>query len=241
MDDLVQSFYRKPDAPRAVRAFEGWLRAGESSLAILHAFAWMAATSAEVRVAFENVRATRPQMADAVLRGFTDPKFPRVADGPPRIEDLDFLWVEFFITGSLAPVERILGVLDEPDLVRAKLSEWLKRVGSGFFGKRTLGQFLPVLARCAIPVRLESRDIDGPLDLDLSVALTAKAGNLKFSELPVPLSQTELLRMVAKSAALWSLRANAAGHPTIAEFCRIEAKKPGGAGRLLLGAPASDS
>ena len=207
LDDLVQSFYRKPDVARAVRAFEGWLRSGESNLGDLHAFTWMAQVAGDVRAAFESVRSTRPRMVDAVLRGFSDPTFPRVAEGPPRIEDLDLLWVEFFITGSLAPVLRIIGVLDEPDVVRAKLSEWLKETGRGFFGKRTLARFLPVLARCAIPIRLQSLDIGGPLDVDLSVALTAKAGQLKFAELPVELSQAELLRIVAKSAAIWSLRA----------------------------------
>ena len=136
--------------------------------------------------------------------------------------------------GNLAPVLRIVGVLDEPDLVRAKLAQWLREMGTGFFGKRTLGRFAPVFARCMIPVRLEARAIDGPLDVDLSVALAARAGKLKFAELPVPLSGAELLRIAAKSAAVWSLRANAAVHVRVAELCEIEATKQGGAARAHL-------
>jgi hypothetical protein len=37
LDEIVQSFYRTPDAFRAVRAFEAWLRSGPPSVVALHA------------------------------------------------------------------------------------------------------------------------------------------------------------------------------------------------------------
>jgi hypothetical protein len=77
-------------------------------------------------------------------------------------------------------------------------------------------------------------DIDGPLDVDLSVALATRAGQIKFVELPVPLSDAEAIRIAAKSAAVWSLRANAAEHPPVAQLCERESTKEGGAARLLL-------
>jgi hypothetical protein len=157
-----------------------------------------------------------------------------VGEGPPTPEELDLLWVTFFVTGDLAPVLRLVGVLDEPDLVRAKLSDWLRETGDGFFGKRKLARFVPVFARCAIPVRVDALEIGGPLDLDVSVALAARAGQLKFTELPVPISRAEALRIAAKSAAVWSLRVNAAAHAPVARVCALEATKPGGAARLLL-------
>lgn len=69
--------------------------------------------------------------------------------------------------------------------------------------------------------------------MDLSIALAAKAGKLKFVELPVPISETEALRIATKSAAVWSLRANSI-HEPIAQLCEVEAKKQGGASRVLL-------
>ncbi len=69
---------------------------------------------------------------------------------------MDLLWVEFFITGNLAPVPRVVGVLDEPDVVRAQLTAWLRETGTGFFGRRKVEKFVPVFARCAILVQLEA-------------------------------------------------------------------------------------
>jgi hypothetical protein len=234
LNEIVQWFYRTPDAPRAVRAFEAWLRSGPPSVVDVHAFTRMAMISSEVRAGIEGLHSTQPRLIEAVLRGFADPDFPRVGDGPPAPDEMDLLWVEFFITGNLAPVVRIVGVLDEPDVVRAKLSQWLREASGGFFGKRKVAHFVPVFARCMIPVQLESMDIGGPLDVDLSVALAAKTGKFKFTELPVPLSEAEVIRIAAKSADVWSLKANAARHPPVARLCELEAAKQGGAARLLL-------
>ncbi len=204
------------------------------SLAALHAFARMAMISPEVRAAFASLQSRHPRIVQAVLTGFDDPQFPRVGSGPPSPEEMDLLWVEFFITGDLAPVRRIVAVLDEPDRVRERLTAWLRQTGTGFWGKRKFKAYLPVFARCSFPIRFEESCIDGPLDLDLSVALTAKAGQLKFAELPIKLSTDELTRVAAKSAAVWSLRAVAAKHPLVANLLVEESTRPGGAARTHL-------
>lgn len=233
-DAVLQSFYRQPDVPRALRAFEGWLRAAELNVIVLHGFTRMAMVSAEVRSGIEVRRELHPRVVDAVLRGFADPAFPRVGARPQTGDELDMLWVEFFVTGNLAPVLRIVGVLDEPDAVRAKVTQWLQQTGSGFLGKWRVSRYEDVLARAKIPARFDTLTVDGPGDLDVGVALAAKAANLKFAELPVSLTQEELLLLAAKSAAVWSLQANANTHAPIAELCRAEAGKPGGAARRLL-------
>jgi hypothetical protein len=114
-NEIVKSFYREPDAPGAVRAFEAWLRSGQPSVVALHAFTRMAMISIEVRAGVEWLRTVRPRRVEAVLRGFGDPTFPRVrvGDGPPAPEAMDLLWVEFFTTGDLAPVLRIIRILDD--------------------------------------------------------------------------------------------------------------------------------
>jgi hypothetical protein len=233
-DQVLQSFYRAPDAVAAVQLFEAWLSSTNPSVIDLHTFTRMAARSEQVRAGIEALRSTKPAVVDAVLKGFDDPAFPRVGNGPPTPEEMDLLWVEFFVTGSTKPVLRLVRILDEPDLARARLTQWLKETGTGFFGKRKLARFLPVFARCMIPVVVEARAIDGPLDVDLSIALAARAGRLKFAELPIPLSQSELVRIAAKSAAVWSLNANAVTHQPVKEVCAVEATRPGGAARVLL-------
>lgn len=233
-DAVMQSFFRVDDPPRAIRAFGAFLSAPQPSLTALHAFARMAMRSPEVGAGFASMQSRHPRIVDAVLTGFDDPQLPRVGTGPPSPEEMDLLWVEFFITGDLAPVRRIAAVLDEPDIVRERLTRWLRETGTGFWGKRKFNGYLPVFARCSFPIRFDESNIDGPLDLDLSVALTAKAGQLKFGELPIELSANDVMRIAAKSAAVWSLRSVGAAHPLVATLCAEESTRPGGAARVLL-------
>ena len=104
---------------------------------------------------------------------------------------------------------------------------------------QSFNRYLPLFARCSFPIRFEESSIDGPLDLDLGIALSAKAGQLKFAELPIELSPSELVRIAAKSAAVWSLRALAATHPLVAQLCVEASTTAGGAGRLHLAQGAS--
>lgn len=234
LDQAIQNFYRAPEPGPLLAAVDGFLAAPTPSLIVVAALARMAMVSPEVRRGLEARRSVQPRFIDAVLRGFDDPQFPRVGDGPPSPEELDLLWVEFFVTGASAPLLRVVGVLDEPDLVRAKLEAWLRELGTGFFARRTFERFAPVFERCAFPVRFADSRVDGPVDLDLSVALTARAGKLKFAELPFPLTAPELVRIAAKSAAVWSLRDLSTRHERVAAVCREAARAPGGAARRLL-------
>ena len=86
-----------------------------------------------------------------------------------------------------------------------------------------------LLIRCLFPIDYDQRSIDGPLDLDLHVALLARDGKLKFAELPVLLSTKELLQLGMKSAALWSLLSMAQQHESVALLCVQESPKPGSA------------
>ncbi|MFL5341441.1 MAG: hypothetical protein ACJ8F7_14950 [Gemmataceae bacterium] len=61
-----------------------------------------------------------------------DPKHKHIRDRPAKTpDDLDLLWVNFFITGEYAPISRILDVFDQPD---AKENEVMKRVARWSFG-----------------------------------------------------------------------------------------------------------
>lgn len=220
-DEVVQSFYRSPDVASALVAFDAVLTEKEPRLADLYAFAQMARVNEDFRAGLTSRSGV---IVEAVLRGV-----PPIPDGPPGPEELDLLWTEFFVTGDLAPVRRVLGVLDEPDLVRARLTAWLKVTDEETFRK-----YVPLFQRVAFPIVFEESRIEPFVDLDLSVALAARSGQLKFDELPFELAPSEVIRIAAKSAAVWSLRAIASQHKIIAKFCADEAMKPGGASRVLL-------
>ena len=69
---------------------------------------------------------------EALNANLGDPKRTHVRDHAARTpEDLDFLWVNFMVTGEYAPISRILDVFDLPD---AKENEVLKRVARWSFG-----------------------------------------------------------------------------------------------------------
>jgi hypothetical protein len=176
-DAVVQSFHHAPDRRGAVELFDEWLSSPNPTVGELHAFCRMAMVDEALRSGFAALREKKPAVVDLVLEGFADPQFPRVGGGPLSGEALDLLWIEFFVTGSLTPVLRIVEVLDEPDIVRAKLAAWLTKTRSGFLGRMRVERLAPLFARCAFPVDLESATIAGPVDLDLSVAFAARAAN----------------------------------------------------------------
>ncbi|MGV3624855.1 MAG: hypothetical protein ACO1OB_28805 [Archangium sp.] len=225
-DEVLQSFYREPDVASALEAFDEVSREPESQLYTLYAFTLMAKVNTDFRA---GLTSRHGQLVDAVLRGV-----PPLEDAPPGPEALDLLWTEFFVTGSLDPVRRIVAVLDEPDLVRERLTSWLQHIGIGPEGGTEFMKYLPLFQRLAFPIVFSESRVDGPVDLDLTVAITARNGQLQFTELPIELTKPELIRIAAKGAAVWSLRGIGARHEVIAKVCAEESKKPGGAARLLL-------
>jgi hypothetical protein len=154
-------------------------------------------------------------------------------DGP---EVLDRFWGEFSDTGNEAAVLRIVSVLDWDDLVRSRLQSWLATIRPETWATPPYEDYQQLLIRCCFPINYDHRSIDGPVDLDLHVALLARSHKLKFADLPVPLSREEVVRLATKSAALWSLLSMAKQHNAVARLCERESKKPGGAARLHLGA-----
>lgn len=142
-------------------------------------------------------------------------------------EVMDQLWSYFTASGNTRAVYRIISVLDWDDIVRERLQTWLATASN-------YRDYSEMFIRCTFPINYEQRLVDGPLDLDLHVALLARNGDLKFNELPFPLSSTELLRLALKSAAVWSLRSFAKQNEVVARICNQESKKAGGAARQLL-------
>lgn len=154
-------------------------------------------------------------------------------------EMLDRLWSHFSSTGDLTAVYRIVSVLDWPDLVRQRLNKWLTDTPDEMWTDDRYHDCQQLFIQCVFPINCANRTIDGPLDLDLHVALMAQSGNLQFKELPIDLSPSELVRAAMKSAALWSLRSFSQHNHIVARLCDEEATKPGGAARALLATTGS--
>jgi len=69
---------------------------------------------------------------EALKSHIEDPKRAHIRDVPAKNpEDLDFLWVNFFVTGEYAPISRILDVFDQP---ATKENETIRRVARWSFG-----------------------------------------------------------------------------------------------------------
>jgi len=152
-------------------------------------------------------------------------------DGP---DFLDALWKAYEDTKDLEYVKRVLTVLDWNDGVRSRIESWLSQLPDNFAAELEYELIQQRFIQWTMPVDLSKKTIDGPVDLDLHVALLARQGQLKFDELPVTLDEQDLIRLAMKSAAFWSLTSFASRDPAVADFCEVEATRPGGAARQLL-------
>ncbi len=144
-------------------------------------------------------------------------------------EKMDQLWCAYEETGNPEYVRRVISILDWDDKVRDLMEAWLQIVTPEEFER-----FLPKFVAWVFPMQPEYRTIDGPLDLDLQVALLAQDGKLKFEELPVKIPKPDLVRLAMKSAAIWSLISMSRQNPEVSKICQKESKIAGGAARLLL-------
>jgi hypothetical protein len=73
---------------------------------------------------------------------------------------LDLLWAEFFVTGSPRAVLRIVDVLEWPDRLRGKLSEWMQSASP------TANQ-AQVIEQAGFALDLEHKEIINTEDLDI--------------------------------------------------------------------------
>jgi hypothetical protein len=145
----------------------------------------------------------------------------------PRI--LDELWSAYIETKNIEFVQRIISVLDLSDRVRERLNTWLQQTTL-----REYSRYQQQLAKWSFPIDFTNRSVGGPVDMDLHVALLAKRGQLKFSELPVQIPMEDQIHLAMKSAALWSLLSMSREDPNVADICRRESRIVGGVARSHL-------
>lgn len=239
MSHPLLAFYRNPKGDVAVQELRLLLSAGAlTQRRNFFLFARIIQLYPAAVAAIECVAADDPDLALVLAEfrnAFASPDFPRPLtmdlDGP---EVLDLLWSEFAVTGNPGAVQRVISVLDWPDVIRERLATWVRGLRTIFFDRWRQRKTIALLTRCDFPIDYDRRLLAPGVDLDLHVALLAKNGKLKFDELPFALSSAETMKLAMKSAALWSLRSLAATDDQVAELCQIASRSPGGASRLLL-------
>jgi len=148
---------------------------------------------------------------------------------PDHPEQLDLLWSAYAETENHQFVTKIISVLDWRDCVRERMETWLRgteRSEHLRYEQRTV--------EWLFPIDYGDKKINGPLDLDILVALLARDGRLRFEDLPISLTDEEMVRLSMKSAALWSLLSMSKQDSRVANVCKNEAVHDGGAARILL-------
>jgi hypothetical protein len=193
------------------------------------------------RLADDRFRALRRQMRD-IAEGETGAAIaPLVAPGL-RAHDLDLSWAEFFVKGNTAPVERIIAVLDWPDVVRERIERGLRQptivrfLGAGL--RQSWRPSVPsrVIRRLGIAVDWRRRVVETPDDLDWLCLAPV------FFDQPSPawrlispyLSEEQRGIASIRGAAIWSLGANAIEHVLVLETCESRLATRNGPTRLTL-------
>lgn len=144
---------------------------------------------------------------------------------PTDASHFDFLWAEFFITGTKKPVEQIMNFLDSEEIVGKKLFEWLATIPQ----HDELVEMKRILSESySIELNTITHELLYPGDLDVRFSIGTKNINskdkLKLRKL-LNLSQEEWQHIGDKAVAAWSLQANARQHKQIMVFCKEEAEK----------------
>jgi hypothetical protein len=136
---VTTNYYRTGNPSIATAALRYWLEmiatVDEAHLdrmmTYYYIFARLAQTSAQASEQFQPLlqqyRGPNAGLTRGLLEANTDQEFPTFMAGhigDPRT--LDYLWAEFFIAGSHAPIRRIISTLDYEDYTRSHLKQWLQ-------------------------------------------------------------------------------------------------------------------
>ena len=242
LDKTLHWFYKSKNIEDATLGLQYWLEQLEHdedllSDPILYTFMRISTLSPEANEAFSKLKDHsygNDLIWSYIVHCPQNPAYSNPFQGPiEQPQDLDMLWTEFFVSGDIQPLQQIVSVLDWNDLVRERLNKWLHRRKFPFFNSNQK-EIENLLHECMFPIDFDKKVIDEPLDLDMQTVFCFKKGLIKYYELPINLTEKELVRLAMKDYAVWSLCSNAKTHEIVANFCEAEANLVGGAARLLL-------
>lgn len=171
--------------------------------------------NAEINDLIKRIIDTPPLRNRRILKGVTDSN------------DLDFFWIEFFVTGDKEPIKKLIDVLSWEDKFKAKLMSWMQ-IAHTAEEKNKLSDLLSNEVKISVDFDKNKITHEGDLDCFYSALLQSYGWKGKRSNIEIQvrqilgLSDEDLLYMATKGAAMWALQANAKQHPKVLEYCKQE-------------------
>jgi len=177
------------------------------------------------RLASEN----NTEMINLIKRVIDTPPMSnkRILKGVADYNDLDFFWVEFFVTADKEPIKKLIDVLSWEDKFKAKLMSWML-IDHTAEEKNNLSDLLNNEIKIGADFNKNRINHEGDLDCFYTAHLQSYGWQRKRSNVGIQvkqilgLSDEDLLYMATKGAAMWALQANAKQHPKVLEYCKQE-------------------
>ena len=179
------------------------------------------------------------------LYGGTIPKGREKLSQPPleglldlpliTASSLDLLWGAFYATGSETYLERISSVLNQPDKIGSKITDFLGQKTNSMAAK---DQILQLLAQMGVEF-----DSSGklPSDIDLDLAISQHLNRPRDTKVDatfvklrdaVGLHREDLIYASVRAAAAWSLQGNAIKLRKVFDFCQRKSSAQNQDGRV---------
>jgi hypothetical protein len=138
--------------------------------------------------------------------------------------DLDLLWVEYSITGNEEPINRIITVLDWPDIVREKMESWLRSVYAQTKDNGHLNFEEEFKSEYGFRLDLSLHKILNLEDIDCLIGMNDLVTSAEkfeaFQEIcPIDITFSEKNYIATKMSAKWSLGDFSREDETVRNIC----------------------
>ena len=251
-NEYVTRYYRSPNpslAPAALQWFASSQHAHDPFVRgpVQYFFSRLLEIHPELRDAISRARSEVPRDQPPVIAevlAATEPpnKIENAIDRSdlsPQINDL--LWAEFSLTGQPPAVERLIDLLDRPDLVRDKIETWLKSDPV----MRSLGKairnrkYARLRSELGIDCDPTNQLVKTPGDLDCHCFLNGLEIDKLRSQralmlLPFQMTAEDKQHMAGKATAKWSLASWAREESEVRAICKEQIDRRTGRTQLSL-------
>lgn len=135
--------------------------------------------------------------------------------------DLDFLWIEFMITGKKEPIKRIIDVLNWEDILRKRVIEWV-RTNPSKKQKEFVGKILN--DELGMNINFDTVDVLDTYDLDGQFSAAVRNGGASREDIKkireiIEMNDEDLWKAAVKGSAVWALISNAQQHSKVFQYC----------------------
>jgi len=143
------------------------------------------------------------------------------------VNNIDFLWVEYFFTGEKEPIGKIIDVLGWEDRFAQKLDDWFENEHTEAESEK-----VEVLFKQKLGLTLNAKEhfinFNGDFDTLYATYLNQsqqKKGEGEEIHQILGMSQTDIVHMATKGIAYWSLITNTHSHPKLHDIYQNEVEQ----------------